>query len=380
MSQADALLTSLVSGEVSTYSTTNNTESFMLLDPSSGTKYKLYVVNGALSMEGTTGSTSNNELVLKDSSTGYYWKLHVVDGKLTMTGTTNPNDGKDHSQLMLLDSSTGKYYKLYVVNSALTMSETTKPDDSGTEEPEVPDIPVDRNAHIVIDDERYITVPIGLHKIAVQHDHDIETVTFDCPRYWDGHDLSVMKVYINYMRPDTEVGRYLCPLVTVDESNPDIMHFNWTISGHVTEAKGTLSFLVCAMEADANGDEVRHWNSELNTEMYISTGLEPTQAITKKYPDIITQLLTKMERLEQCEVAVTGEQILNLQMRIVNNENALSIYQLANSEKISELETADADLATRVKALEDKKISSIDGNLTVTGTLTANKVVGAVYA
>ena len=44
--------------------------------------------------------------------------------------------------------------------------------------------------HIVIDSHRAITVPEQLKRIAVQFDHNFETVTFDCPRYWDGHDLS----------------------------------------------------------------------------------------------------------------------------------------------------------------------------------------------
>ena len=37
--------------------------------------------------------------------------------------------------------------------------------------------------HIVIGEDRFITVPSELKRIAVQYDHNIETVTFDCPRY-----------------------------------------------------------------------------------------------------------------------------------------------------------------------------------------------------
>lgn len=49
--------------------------------------------------------------------------------------------------------------------------------------------PVDE-PHIVIESDKTITVPDDLRHIAVQGEHNIETVTFDCPRYWDGHDLS----------------------------------------------------------------------------------------------------------------------------------------------------------------------------------------------
>ena len=63
--------------------------------------------------------------------------------------------------------------------------------------------------HIVINDNRFISVPNSLKRIAVQFDHDIETVTFDCPRYWDDNDMSKMAVYINYMRPDGFTGAYI---------------------------------------------------------------------------------------------------------------------------------------------------------------------------
>ena len=37
--------------------------------------------------------------------------------------------------------------------------------------------------HIVIGNDRFITVPEEPKRIGVQYDHNIETVTFDCPRY-----------------------------------------------------------------------------------------------------------------------------------------------------------------------------------------------------
>lgn len=44
--------------------------------------------------------------------------------------------------------------------------------------------------HIVIGSNRVITVPNALKRIAVQYDHNVESVTFDCPRYTDGIDMS----------------------------------------------------------------------------------------------------------------------------------------------------------------------------------------------
>ena len=143
--------------------------------------------------------------------------------------------------------------------------------------------------HIVVGDDRFITVPKELQRIAVQFDHDVETVTFDCPRYWDGLDMSQLFVYINYMRKDRITGCYKAPNVTVDETDSNIMHFDWTISKNVSQVKGELKFLVCIKKADEEGNEVNHWNSELNTQMYVSEGLETGEAIAARYPDIILQ-------------------------------------------------------------------------------------------
>ena len=144
--------------------------------------------------------------------------------------------------------------------------------------------------HIVIGADRYITVPDQLKRIAVQYDHDIETVTFDCPRYWDDHDMSTMSIYINYLCPDRSSGVFPATNVKVSTSDSSIMQFDWTISKNVTMAEGKLTFLVCVKNADSDGNEKNHWNSELCTDCYISKGLEINAgAYEDIVPDFIAQ-------------------------------------------------------------------------------------------
>lgn len=144
--------------------------------------------------------------------------------------------------------------------------------------------------HIVIDNDRHITVPDELKRLAVQYDHNIETVTFDCPRYWDDHDMSKMSIYINYLRVDEETGVFQAENVTVDTGDSSIMHFDWTISRNATEATGKLVFLVCVKCADEEGNEKNHWNSELCKDCYVSEGLEPdSDSFKELYADVIEQ-------------------------------------------------------------------------------------------
>ena len=144
--------------------------------------------------------------------------------------------------------------------------------------------------HIVIDDNRIITVPDKLKRLAVQYDHDIETVTFDCPRYWDDLDMSQMKIYINYLRSDTYTGTYKAQNITVDETDDTIMHFTWTVSKNVSMVFGKIVFLICVRKTDESGNEVNHWNSELCKDCYVSEGLEVDgEELKELYPDIIDQ-------------------------------------------------------------------------------------------
>ena len=175
-----------------------------------------------------------------------------------------------------------------LLNTLTTSADVTRLADASTE------------PHIIIDENRVVIVPDVLKRLAVQYDHDIETVTFDCPRYWDGLDMSEMSIYINYLRPDKETGIYKAQNITVNTDNPSIMHFDWTISRNVTEVYGQIVFLVCIKKVDADGNEKNHWNSELCKTCSVSEGLEVDgEAIKELYPDIIDQWYKEVVEVKQ---------------------------------------------------------------------------------
>ena len=157
---------------------------------------------------------------------------------------------------------------------------------------------VEVEPHIVIGLDRFIKVPDSLKRIAVQYDHNMRTVTFDCPRYYDGRDMSEMYVYINIMGPKGARYGYIADNVRVDADDENMMHFDWTINRPMTDVKGSLAFLVCVRKADSDGNEENHWNSELNTELYISEGMEYEETFEYDYPDIVSQLLDRQAAVE----------------------------------------------------------------------------------
>lgn len=128
--------------------------------------------------------------------------------------------------------------------------------------------------HIVINSDRSVTVPYKLKTIAVQYDHNIETVTFDCPRYWDGNDLSSMIANINFVRADSFQDTYRCEQISIDEADSNIIHFDWVISNKVTQTAGALKFIVCMQTSATDGSLSKVWHSEICDSIIVSKGLE----------------------------------------------------------------------------------------------------------
>lgn len=128
--------------------------------------------------------------------------------------------------------------------------------------------------HIIIKPDRSVSVPEELRYLAVQYDHNIETVTFDCPRYWDEHDLTELDLRINYEGPGGYLGVSDCKNITIDGQDDSIIHFEWTIMREVTFIPGKIKFLVCAQRTTSEGNVENCWHSRLCTDCAILDGLE----------------------------------------------------------------------------------------------------------
>lgn len=146
--------------------------------------------------------------------------------------------------------------------------------------------------HIIVGQDRAITVPNKLKTIAVTGDKDIETVAIDCIRYWDGHDLSSFAVYINYRLPNGETGTYIPQNIT---KNDDHFTFEWVIGREITQYRGKISFLILARQVDDSGNLLYQWSSLLNDECAISQGLDITNITEEELSqDVVTQILQNL--------------------------------------------------------------------------------------
>lgn len=216
----------------------------------------------------------------------------------------------------------------------------------------------DSNAHIVISNTRHITVPASLRRIAVQYDHNVETVTFDCPRYWDGHDMAKMAIYINFTMSNGVGGTYVAKNVRIDKNDSSIMHFDWTILQNATLVSGPLSFLVCIKNTDEDGNELNHWNSELNHDMYVSPGLKTkSSTVNETEFDIVSQL---MDRVNTMSIPTIDYN---------NVSNALKGSVEGSSVSITDISTLEHELDVKVTSKNLADIGILFNHIAGTGPL-----------
>lgn len=155
--------------------------------------------------------------------------------------------------------------------------------------------------HIVINESRQAIVPNELKTIAVTGDKDIETVTFDCVRYWDGNDLSTFAIYLNYVLPDSSTGTYI-PDEIVTSDGDEFYHFDWKIKNNITKKSGQISFAITAIKTKLNDGGVtvveKQWSSIPNGDCSIALGLDISNVPSEEESsDVVAQLSAILEQI-----------------------------------------------------------------------------------
>ena len=140
---------------------------------------------------------------------------------------------------------------------------------------------------------RTITVPETEKIFGVSHDGNTERKHFRCPKIvGDNIDLSTMHLYINYQNANGQKYPYLVEDIRTDG---DYITFSWLIGPDVVAYKGQIKFIVCAKKGDGT---IPEWNTTI-AEGTVLEGLEATDAVVSRNPDIIEQILTRLDNVTE---------------------------------------------------------------------------------
>lgn len=115
------------------------------------------------------------------------------------------------------------------------------------------------------------------------------------PKTYKGLDLSEFAIRINYMNANNVGDTYA---VDDSEISGENIVFTWTVGRVACMYKGNTKFIVCLKKKDASGNVLKEFNTSL-TSLPVLEGLETTEAVVAENPDIIEQILTKIEKLTQ---------------------------------------------------------------------------------
>ena len=138
---------------------------------------------------------------------------------------------------------------------------------------------------------RVITVPASEKLFGVANDGNTERKHFRCPKVVGNNiDLSTMHLYINYQNANGDKYPYLVEDVRTDG---DYITFSWLIGPDVVTYKGQIKYIVCAK----NG-ATAEWNTTL-AEGTVLEGLEATNEVVARNPDIIEQILTRLDNVTE---------------------------------------------------------------------------------
>lgn len=146
---------------------------------------------------------------------------------------------------------------------------------------------------------RKILSPAGM-LLGVMEDADSERKYFKCPKIvGDDIDLSQFQIYFKYTQATDkdgtkfetkEPGIYHCDDVN-DEG--DYITFSWKLSGNVFLEKGFIAFSMFA----SDGDVVK-WGTTTAVGTVLITIPGGLEEVAERYPDIISQLLNRMDEVE----------------------------------------------------------------------------------
>lgn len=140
---------------------------------------------------------------------------------------------------------------------------------------------------------RTITVPETEKIFGVSHDGNTERKHFRCPKVvGDNIDLSTMHLYINYQNANGDKYPYLVEDVQTDG---DYITFSWLIGPDVVAYKGQIKYIVCAKKGDGT---IPEWNTT-PAEGTVLEGLEATDEVVDRNPDIIEQILTRLDNVTE---------------------------------------------------------------------------------
>lgn len=171
-----------------------------------------------------------------------------------------------------------EYAGLSPVHRAMVQARTAHSDTTGI---------TDGDSHFVIDTVSRKIINNSGKDTLVQYDHNSERLTFELPRYIEGHDMSnCNKVAISYLDV-TAAGLYEVDDLAVKEADTETVAFTWLISSNVTQIVGKIAFAI-EFECVQEGGEITYkWHTGVNEDMRVISTITNDATVAQENVDVL---------------------------------------------------------------------------------------------
>lgn len=137
----------------------------------------------------------------------------------------------------------------------------------------------------------------GSKTIVIQHDHNSERFTFELPRYIEGHDMMECNLIEVHYENGSEKGIYIVDDLAIVEGEENKLTCTWLLSQNATSNVAALKFLLRFSCVQTDGTVDYAWNTAPYAGITVSTGLYNTDHIEKTHPDVIAELIARIDRI-----------------------------------------------------------------------------------
>lgn len=153
---------------------------------------------------------------------------------------------------------------------------------------------LDKDTHFIIDPATRAITTSSEKLHVMQFDHNSETLTFEMPRYIEGHDMSLCnRVEAHFLNIDPKTrdqisGHRVLEDFRISEEDVNKVVVSWTITKGATKIGGLLHFILKfkCMEGDV---ETYAWHTDFFKNYTVKGGLDAAALFESEYVDVIEQ-------------------------------------------------------------------------------------------
>lgn len=228
---------------------------------------------------------------------------------------------------------------------------------------------IDSNEYCMLESDttRKILIPEKYSIFGVESDEKVKTVKFAFPQYVDDGrlDLTDYQIRINYKtaNPDEENNKDQTQAQNVHTVG-DYIVFEWLLSRRVTQYKGTITFIVCAITANDDGTITTEWNTTLATSQSIE-GLEVSanENEEEQARDLLTELLANLNNSKNDAITeITQTKTQAISDIKTEGQTQISAVDAKGAQVLESIPDDYTTLENRVDELEQNRAYVIVGN------------------